>query len=343
MRRKGVGLRRDACLWMKVLMVLAAVQLVSCGGEKEVVVEKPVFEEHDGARLVALMAGAREAMQAKDANSFREQFKDATDARAVWAKMERLTWLQGDWHINRVAAYPHLERAQPAMHIQRLYLHMWFDLSRETGSQGDVYETSWEFVRDDSLWAIRNLRLDKASTNYHALIRDLFRMGYAEYLALNMDWEEAADPGPLFYRWLVAVGSEDAAALASRSVAGVYASAHEKNIELPSLSDGDTFAGENSSKSAATMIEKQAAGIREACTQLGIKPVELIRYFGAYRIMSVPKDCTRIKMYAVFSDIEIPGSDVRQFSTEWSAVYINNRWLIEDLSVKSIKLIKSDR
>jgi hypothetical protein len=318
-------------------MVLAVVQMVSCGGEKEAVVEEPVFEEHDGAQLVALMAGAREAMQAKDANSFRAQFKDATDARAVWAKMERLTWLQGDWHINRVAAYPQLERAQTVLRVDRLYLHLWFDLSRETGSQGDVYETSWEFVRDDSLWAIRNLRLDKASTNYHALIRDLFRMGYEQYLALNMDWEEAADPGPLFHRWLVAVGSEDAAALASRSVAGVYARAHEKNIDLPSLSDGDTFAGETSRQSASTMIETQAASIQEACVQLGIKPVELIRYFGAYRITSVPKECTRIKMYAVFSDVEIPGSDVRQFSTEWSAVYINNRWLVEDMVVKGLK------
>ncbi len=42
-------------------------------------------------------------------------------------------------------------------------------------------------------------------------------------------------------------------------------------------------------------------------------------------------------MYIVFSDVEIAGSGITQFSTEWTAVYINNRWLIEDLVVKGLK------
>ena len=324
-------------MWAKLLILLAAAPLVSCGGEEEVVVEETVIEEHDGAQLVALMTGAREAMQDNDVKSFRSLFKNVADARVIWSKMERLTWLQGDWHVNRMTACPQLERAEPFLHVERLYLHMWFDLSRETGSQGDVYETSWEFARDDSAWAIRNLRLDKASTNYHALTRDLFHMGYEEFLMLGLDWEQSVDPVPLFNRWLEAVGSDDVAGMASRSVAGVYSRARENNIDLPSLSGGDKFAGEPNGKTVQTMVESQAASIREMAARLGIEPGELAPYFGAYRITSVPKDCTKVKMYVVFSGVKVPQNDVGQFSVEWSAVYINYRWLIEDLCVKGVR------
>jgi len=152
-----------------------------------------------------------------------------------------------------------------------------------------------------------------------------------------MEWENSVNPVPLFHRWLLAVGAEDVEAMAAVSVAGVYARAHEKNIELPSLSGGDTFAGETSRKTAKAMIEKQAAAIRETSAQIGIDPVQLTTYFGAWSIQSIPRDCTRLKLFAVFSDVKIPGSDVNQFSTEWSAVYINNRWLVEDLVVKGLK------
>jgi hypothetical protein len=234
-------------------------------------------------------------------------------------------------------AAPALERGEPGLHVERLYLHTWFDLTRETGRPADVYETSWEFARIDSAWGLRNIRLTRASPSYHALIRDMIGMAYAQYETLDMDWEKAPDPVPLLFRWLHAAAAGDFDALESRSVAGVYRRAFEKNIDLPSLDDGDVYSGEAGRESGREVLEAAAAGIDDAYARTGLLAGGLVPYFGAYRVVSMPDDCTRLKVYTVFTEVDVPGSETTQFSTEWTAAYINHRWLVEDLAVKAIE------
>jgi len=242
----------------------------------------------------------------------------------------------GDYFVERLAAHPSLERAEPGIHVSRLVVTEWFDLSRETDNRGDVYQTMWTFARGDTAWTLWKMRIDRANTSYHALLRDMQQMGYREYLTLGMDWEEFVDPLPLMRRWLEAAAVEDYDALESRMVAGVYPRAFDMNIDLPTLASDDDWAGESNRESAEKMIEESTTVLKEQAEKLGLKPAELAPFFGAYKVTSMPENCTKLQFYILYGGNEVPAKKVKDFSIEWSAAYINSRWLIEDMLVKSI-------
>jgi hypothetical protein len=320
-----------------VLCVLGAAAVVlTCGGGGGGTSDEAVVEEHDGAELTALMEKAQKAIQENDVGGFYALFRNPADGKTVWDRMDKMKWKSGDYHVTRLTAHPGLERAEPGLHVARLMVHAWFDLSRETGKRGDVYETTWSFVRADSVWKLWNIRIDPASISYHALLRDMQRMSYQEYLTLAMDWEEFVDPVPLMQRWLEAAASEDFPALESRMVAGVYPRAFEMNIELPTLASDDDWAGKSNRRSAENVMEKDINTLRSSASKLGSELDELTLYFGAYSVTSMPKDCTKLKMYINYDGGRLPKQSITDFSVEWSCSYINSRWLIESMQVKSI-------
>jgi hypothetical protein len=325
-------------LWSLTAIVLTATVLsLACSGGERDASEVVVIEERDGAQLVALMESAQAAIQNDDFNGFQKLFGGRPDAKTVWNNMNRVIWKSGKYHVQRLTECPGLERAEPGLKIGRLVLHEWFDLSRETGKRGDVYETTWEFARSDTAWTLWHFRIDRATISYHALLRDMQRLGYREFLTLGMDWEEYVDPIPLMQRWLEAASAEDYNALGSRMVAGVYPRAYDMNIDLPTLASDDDWAGKSNRESSQDHIEESVAILKSSSGKLGAEPDELSPYFGAYRVTSMPENCTKLKMYINFEGGKLPGKKVAEFSVEWSAAYINSRWLIDEMQVRSIK------
>ena len=319
-------------------VTIAMTMTLACGGGGgEGGQEVASIEERDGAELVALMEGARDAIQRNDFRRFQALFGGRADAKSTWDAIGRLTSRSGNYHVKRLTACPGVERAESGIHVSHLVLKEWFDLSRETGNRGDVYQTTWTFARGDSAWTLWKMRIDRANTSYHALLRDMQQMGYREYLTLGMDWEEFVDPLPLMRRWLEAAAEEDYDALESRMVAGVYPRAFDMNIDLPTLASDDDWAGDSNRDSAEKMMEEPIATLKKAAESLGLKPDELAPYFGAYGVTSMPENCTKLQFYISYDGDEVPAEKVTDFSVEWSATYINSRWLIEDMLVKSIK------
>jgi hypothetical protein len=264
-------------------------------------------------------------------------FGGRPDAKPSWDAIARLKSRSGNYRVNRLTACPRIERAEPGIHVSRLVLTEWFDLSRETDNGGDVYQTTWTFARGDTAWTLWNMRIDRANTSYHALLRDMQQMAYREYLTLGMDWEEFVDPLPLMRRWLEAAAEEDFDALQTRMVAGVYPRAFDMNIDLPTLASDDDWAGESNRESAEKMMEESSTALKKSAEKLGLETEELAPYFGAYTVTAMPENCTMLQFYIEYDGEEVPAKKVTGFSVEWSASYINSRWLIEDLLVKSIK------
>jgi hypothetical protein len=283
------------------------------------------------------MEGARGAFQRNDLGRFQELFGGSPDAKPAWASLDRWATRSGKFHVERLTAYPGLVRAEPGIHVSRFELLACFDLSRETGKRGDVYQTTWTFARGDSAWTIKKMRIDRAHTSYHELLRDMQQLSYQEYLTLEMDWEEMVDPVPLMRRWLEAAQSEDYAAIQSRMVAGVYPRAFEMNIDLPTLALDDDVAGRSNRESAKTMMENCMKDLRKNAEKLKVDTVELSPYFGAYGVTSMPDNCTKLKMHIAFDDVSVPAKNVTGFSVEWSAAYINHRWLVEDMRIASFE------
>jgi hypothetical protein len=326
--------------WVLLVCALAAVSAaLTCGGGGGSS-DGVVVEEHDGAQLVALMQNAQKAIQDNDQKTFSALFGGRPDARTVWNTMNKLKYKSGDYHVTRLTACPGLERAEPGLHINRLMIHVWFDLSRDTGSRWDVYETTWTFARADTAWTLRGLRIDKASTSYHALLRDMQRMSYNEYLALGMDWEEYVDPVPLMQRWLEAAATEDFPALESRMVAGVLPRAFDMNIELPTLASDDDWAGKQNRRSAENVVEQDIRTLSKSAEQLGLELDGLAPYFGVFSVTSMPRECTKLKFYVNYDGDPLPAAAITDFSVEWSGSYINSRWLIESMLVKSITVLR---
>ncbi|MGD8413012.1 MAG: hypothetical protein PVF33_02200 [Candidatus Latescibacterota bacterium] len=326
--------------WIVLFVLVAGLGMTSaCGGgdgSKSAVVT--VTEERDGDELMSLMEGAKEAVRTNDFDRFQAQFEDQAAAKLAWDSFDRLAARSGRYQLGRFAAFPGLVRAQTGLHVSRVELMAWFDLSRETERRGDVYRTAWSFARADSAWTMDKMRINRAHSTYHELLRDLQQLSYREYLTLQMDWEELVDPLPLMKSWLEAAQREDYKAIESRMVAGVYPRAFEMNIDLPTLAAGERRGGGRENReSAKAKMESSMADLREAAGKLGLDPVELEPFFGAYAVTSMPENCTKLTMVLEFEGDAVPEKKVRGFTVEWSAAYINHRWLIEDMQVKTIE------
>jgi len=316
----------------------ALVMALSCGGGGDDNAQIEVItDERDGGELVALMEGAKGAFQTNDFGRYQTAFGGSPDAKPAWASLDRWAARSGKFLVERLMSCPGLVRAEPGIHVSSLEVKACFDLSRETGKRGDVYQTTWTFARADSAWTIKKMRLDRAHTSYHELLRDMQQLSYQEYLTLAMDWEELVNPVPLMQRWLEAAQGEDYDAVQSRMVAGVYPRAFEMNIDLPTLALDDDVAGRSNRESAKTMMTNTMTDLRKNAEKMKIDTVELAPYFGAYGVTSMPDNCTKLKLHIGFDDVSVPAKKVTGFSVEWSAAYINHRWLIDDMRIASFE------
>jgi hypothetical protein len=309
--------------------------VVGCGGDGA---EQPIVREYDGEELMALLGSARDAINQEDEAGFRGLY--ATDAeirgRDNWNELKNTRWNWGDYIISRLSEVPGLERKETGLHIERLDLHVWFDFTKDSGEIEDVYRTKWSLVREDSLWRLNYVSIDKDATGYGQWMNGLHRMGYRDFLAMEMAWEEGYDQTPLLARAWGAVAAGDAHVLKPLFVDGALFHALEANVDIPGTANDEHGPGENNRSTAYRRLTEQIDRMHEGTTILEVDPLALAPFFGAYRVTSMPDDCTKLSLIAEFDGTSVPSKKVTRFSLIWTGVYLKSRWLIETMHAERI-------
>ncbi len=317
------------------LGVLAIMLLAhsACGGDNE---SNAVVEEHDGAEIMALAAGIQSAVQDDDQTAFEGLFTSPSVAKPIWKRLTNMKWNDGEFKLEQLTNFPEFERATPNVHIEKLIVHAWFDLNPSPGNGGEVYETTWEMARAEAGWRLSGLRIDKAHMSYGDLVRELRRMDQFSFNALKMDWEDYGDPSALLVRALEAMESDDVAALKLCTVDGALFQAFENNIEMPTVSNGNTPSGRSNRKQSAKYLEEQVQGLKKASEMLGMTVDDLIPLITAYRINGVPSKCTKIRLLIRFEG-DVANAGVTSFDVGWTAAYVLRKWLAEYVGVEAIR------
>jgi hypothetical protein len=316
----------------KIFILSILFLLMGCSGSSKEI------KEDDGIELVSLMNNVHEALENEDAALFESTFAkhSAPEARSIWKRFLKRKASGDNGQIIQLITYPELERATTTVHVNRLILDAWFDL----GNKNNIYKTSWEFIREqsDSQWKIGNIRIDKVSGSiYGILLTDLNKMFQSSFLALDMNWEESINPAPLLTETFNALVNEDIEALKTYTVDGTLFSAFRKGIEMPTIENDDTVSGRYNRDQSLSFLEEQIQNIKQSSKDLGVSPDQLMPYFNAYSITSIPDYCTKLRLFIEFDDKHI-SKDIKRFAVAWSAARLHERWLIESMLIKSIAI-----
>ena len=298
------------------------------------------IQEQDGAEIVALMISAQEALVEEDPERFQSLFSKnfQITGRTVWQRLmaEKASNLNNE--LMRLTSYPELERAITDLHVKRLILDMWFDLNHLYEGRDNVYHTTWIFRRgaSDPEWKIENIKIQRASLAYGALLIDLNQLYQADFSALNMEWEESVDPTLLLIDTLRALADEDIEALKAYTLDGTLFHAHDNGIEMPSVANDNTVSGKHNREQSLTYLQQQIDNLRKGLATLKVTVGDLEPYFTAYRILSMPAECTKLKLAMTFDGRGL-SKNVSSLTLSWAAARLNEKWLAESMGIQSIQ------
>ena len=311
---------------------------LSCSGNGHET--KKDIKEQDGADIVALMISAQEALEEKDAERFQSLFSRnfQITGRTVWQRLltEKDSNLSDE--LMRLTSYPELERATTHLHVKRLILDMWFDLNHVYEGRNNVYHTTWVFRRgaSDPQWKIENMKIQRASLAYGALLIDLNQLYQPDFSALGMEWEESADPTLLLIDTLKALADEDIEALKAYTLDGTLFHAYDNGVEMPTVVNDKTVSGKHNREQSLTYLQQQIDNLRKALAQLKANIKDLEPYFTAYRILSMPAECTKLKLAMTFDGRGL-SKNVSSLTLSWAAARVNEKWLAESMGIQSIQ------
>ncbi|UCH84917.1 MAG: hypothetical protein JSW50_04305 [Candidatus Latescibacterota bacterium] len=314
-------------------LVLGLTALIGCGGGES---SKATISENDGEELVQLMQGVRTAIQQEDQARFEGYFPAGSNAKSLWKWLMKTKWDEGGHYVMQLLEHPEIERASTELHVEKLAMCVWFEIDKGYKTHNEIQSVTWTFERGDSGWGLNKLRFDPAHTSYGDIIRDLNRMDHYSYEALAMDWEERVDPSPVLMRTLTALGNEDLDALKVCTVDGTMFVAFSKGIEFPNLASGNTVSGRSNRDGCAEFLNRQIKAMREASGELKVNAVDLERYVTAYRVLSMPRNCTKLKMAMSFAQPTVP-DHVTAIKVSWAASYVMQKWLAEYVGVDRIE------
>jgi hypothetical protein len=240
--------------------------------------------------------------------------------------------------LMRLTSYPELDRATTHLHVKRLILDMWFDLNRVYEGRGNVYRTTWIFRRgaSDPQWKIENMKVQRASLAYGALLIDLNQLYQPDFSALRMEWEESVDPTLLLIDTLKALADEDIEALKVYTLDGTLFHAYDNGIEMPTVANDNTVSGKHNREQSLTYLQQQIDNLRKALAQLKANIKDLEPYFTAYRILSMPAECTKLKLAMTFDGKGL-SKNVSSLTLSWAAARVNQKWLAESMGIQSIQ------
>jgi hypothetical protein len=285
---------------------------------------------------MALVAGVKTTVQNDDQMGFEALFTSPSVAKPAWKRLTNMKWNDGEFKVGQLTSFPEIERATATVHVKKLTVQFWFDLNPSPGKGGEVYETTWNLVRTTAGWKLSGLRVDRAHASYGDLVRELGRMDQFSFKSLNMDWEDYGDPSALLVRALQAMERDDVAALRLCTVDGALFRAFEKNIEMPTVSNGNTPSGRSNRKQSARYLEDQVKGLRKASEMLGMTVTDLAPLITAYRINRMPSKCTKIRLLIGYEG-ESANADVTSFDVGWTAAYVMQKWLAEYVGVEAVR------
>jgi hypothetical protein len=85
-----------------------------------------------------------------------------------------------------------------------------------------------------------------------------------------------------------------------------------------------------------TYLQQQIDNLRKGLAQLRVTAKDLEPYFTAYRILSMPAECTKLKLAMTF-DGRALSKNVSSLTLSWAAARINEKWLAESMGIQSIQ------
>ena len=339
LKNEKTGMKAGRKLARTIIMASALfILLVSCsrnGTETD-----KAIQEQDGAEIVALMISAQEALEEEDAERFQSLFSRSfkITGRTVWQRLmaEKASNLNDE--LITLTGYPELERANTHLHVKRLSLDMWFDLNRVYGGRENVYHTTWVFRRGtpDPEWKIENIKVQRASLAYGALLIDLNQLYRLDFSALRMEWEESVDPTLLLIDTLKALADEDMEALKAYTLDGTLFHAYDNGVEMLTVANDNTVSGKHNREQALTYLQQQIDNLRKGLAQLKMTVEDLEPYFTAYSILSMPAQCTKLKLAMTFDGRGL-SKNVSSLTLYWAAARINEKWLAESMGIQSIQ------
>jgi hypothetical protein len=311
--------------------LLVAAAVLGCQNEHTDV----VIDENDGDEIMALASGIQGAVENDDEAAFASCFTSPSVAKPIWKRLANMKWNDGEYTVERLTSFPGIERAVTDVHVKKLVVSVWYDLSPTPGKGGEIYKTTWELARMGRGWKISQLRIEKDHTSYGDLVRELRRMDQFSFQALDMDWEDYGDPSALLVRALRAMDSNDVDALKLCTVDGALFRAYEKRIEMPTVANGDTPSGKSNRKQSGECLDDQVEGLHEATEVLGMTVDELAPFITAYRITRVPVKCSKIGLMIRYEGPSDSG--VTSFDVGWTAAYVMQKWLAEFVGVEAVR------
>ena len=301
---------------------------------------KEAIKEKDGAEIVALMISAQEALEEEDSERFQSLFSKSfqTTARTLWQLLmnEKDSDL-GD-EIVLLTSYPELERATTNIHVKRLVLDLWFDLSQTYEGRNNVYHTTWALRRggSDPRWRLENLKIRRSSLAYGALLIDLNQLLQSDFSALGMEWEESMDPTLLLINTLEALANEDIEALKAYTLDGTLFYAYDNGVEMPTVANDNTVRGKHNREQSLTYLQRQISNLKQSFVHLKASIKDLEPYFTAYRIVSMPAECTKLRLAITFDGRGL-SKKVKSLTLSWAAARVNEKWLAESMGIQSIQ------
>jgi len=124
--------------------------------------------------------------------------------------------------------------------------------------------------------------------------------------------------------------------LKSCTVDGAMFRAYAKGIEFPNLASGNTVSGESNRGGCAKFLNQQIRAMREASGELKLNPADFDAYITAYRVTSMPRNCTKLEMTMAFGEPTVP-EHVKEIKVSWAASYVMQKWLAEYVAVDRIE------
>jgi hypothetical protein len=338
-RDQKYGTMRAWRLGKTILLAFAlCILITSCssnGGET-----RDGIKEKDGAEIVALMISAQEALEEEDSERFRSLFSMSfqTTGRTVWQHLmnEKDSTLRDE--IMLLISTPELERATTNIHVKRLVLDVWFDLNHWYEGRNSIYHTTWIFRRggSDPRWKLENLKVQRSSHAYGALLIDLNQLFQSDFSALGMAWEESIDPTPLLINTLEAMANNDMEALKAYALDGTLFHAYDNGIEMPTVANDNSFRGKHNREQSLTYLQRQVSNLKQALGHLRVNIKDLEPYFTAYRVASMPAECTKLKLAITFDGRGL-SKEFKSLTLSWAAARVNEKWLAESMGIQSIQ------
>ena len=335
--KKGIWAGRRLCKHILLAFALFIFS-VSCS-RNGADIEEGVTEQ-DGAEIVALMISAQEALGEEDSERFQSLFSKSfkTTGRAVWQHLTNVTDSNLGDEMMLLTSYPELERVATTIRVKRLVLDTWFDLNHSYEGRNNVYHTTWIFRRggSDPRWRLEDLKIQRSSRAYGALLTDLNQLFQSDFSALGMEWEESIDPTLLLVKTLEALANEDIEALKAHTLDGTLFYAYDNGIEMPTVANDETFRGKHNRDQSLTYLQRQISDLKQGLGHLKTNIKALEPYFTAYRIVSMPAECTKLRLAITFDGRGL-SKKLKSLTLSWGAARVNEKWLAESMGIQSIQ------